>query len=159
MIRICFVCLGNICRSPTAEAVMRHVVDREGVANKFDIDSAGTGGWHVGEPPDERSAQTARERGFTLEGAARQVKAADFNRYDYLIAMDRSNHQNLLRMAKNDDARAKVFLFRSFDPASKANAEVPDPYYGGPDGFDNVFDICEAAARGFLDHLRGKHGL
>lgn len=156
-IRVCFVCLGNICRSPTAEACFLDVVERAGLAHRFEVDSAGTGGWHVGERahPDTRAA--ARARGVEVTSIARQLTEADFDRFDYLIAMDAQNRANMLRMAKTDEARAKVHLFRDFDPSSAKGAEVPDPYYEG--GFDRVFDICHAAARGLLEHLREAHGL
>ncbi len=152
-IRVCFVCLGNICRSPTAEAVFAHLVNEEGLADRFVIDSAGTGAWHAGEPahPDTRAA--ARARGIEVTSIARQFTRADFDRFDYVVAMDRQNRANLERLA----AGHTVHLFRDFDPASPKGAEVPDPYYEG--GFDRVFDICEAAARGFLAHLRETHGL
>jgi protein-tyrosine phosphatase len=159
MIRICFVCLGNICRSPTAEAVFRHLAEREGIADALVIDSAGTGSWHVGESPDRRSRETARQRGFDLGGRARQVTKRDFSTFDYLIAMDRSNRKNLLRMAPDAASRSKVHLFRDFDARSDESSEVPDPYYGGEDGFEQVFDICEAAALGLIAHLRETHGL
>jgi len=159
MIRICFVCLGNICRSPTAEAVFRHRVTQEGLADALVIDSAGTGSWHVGELPDRRSRETASQRGFELTGRARQVTKKDFSSFDYLIAMDRSNRKNLLSMAPDTASRSRVHLFRNFDARSGKDAEVPDPYYGGEDGFEDVFDICDAAALGLIAHLRETHGL
>lgn len=157
MVRLCFVCLGNICRSPTAEAVMRHLVASEGLEDKVEIDSAGTGDWHVGYPPDARSSRAAAARGVTLSGKARQVTPADFERFDYLLAMDCSNQQALKTLAPDEGARKKVHLLRSFDPASEGwELEVPDPYYGGERGFDEVFEICEAACRGLLQHLRAE---
>ncbi len=152
-VRICFVCLGNICRSPTAEAVMRHLVRGEGLESGFAIDSAGTGDWHVGEPPDRRSQETARRRGFPLEGQARQFARGDFARFDYVVAMDASNREKLERMAPDAAARAKVHLLRDFDPASRGQ-DVPDPYFGGDTGFEHVFDVVETACRGLLAHLR-----
>jgi protein-tyrosine phosphatase len=153
LVRICFVCLGNICRSPTAEAVMRHLVAAEGLHGAFEIDSAGTGAWHVGEPPDERSVATARRRGIAMTGAARQFRRADFARFDHVIAMDRDNVLALQRIAADDAARAKIRLLRSFDPAADGD-DVPDPYYGGERGFEEVLDICEAACRALLQALR-----
>ena len=158
MVRICFVCLGNICRSPTAEAVMRHLVKQEGLAQRIEIDSAGTGDWHVGDPPDRRARAVGAARGIPLGGTARQFTAADFARYDHVIAMDGSNRDELLRMAAGPADRAKVRLLRSFDPSAPPGADVPDPYYGGPRGFDEVFDICERACRGLLEHLQRAHG-
>lgn len=159
MIRVCFVCLGNICRSPTAEGVMRHLVEGAGLGDHIEIDSAGTGAWHAGERADRRSRQTASQRGVELDSIARQVTVKDFTRFDYLLAMDRDNLRELHDLAPNDAARARVHLFRSFDPDAPRGAPVPDPYYGGPDGFDDVFDICEAACAGLLAHLRREHGL
>jgi len=154
MIRICFVCLGNICRSPTAEAVMRHVVRQERLESVIEIDSAGTGSWHVGESADSRARQTARSRGFDLGGEARQFRAPDFKRFEYVVAMDRANRRDLRAMARSDEERESVHLLRDFDPGGERGLEVPDPYYGGPDGFEIVFDICEAACRGMLEHIR-----
>jgi len=153
-IRICFVCLGNICRSPTAEAVMRHLVAREHLEDRILIESAGTGDWHVGEPRDRRSREVGARRGMPLGGRARQFVAADFARFDWVLAMDGQNLATLREMAPDEAARAKVRRLRSFDPASPPDSDVPDPYYGGPEGFDQVFDICVAACEGLLAHLR-----
>ena len=155
-VRILFVCLGNICRSPTAEGVMRHVVREEGLEDRIEIDSAGTGGWHVGAPPDERATAAARERSIVLEGAARKFSPGDFHRFDLILAMDDENRRDLLALAPDDEARAKVRMLREFDPASDgfADLDVPDPYYGGEDGFEQVLDLVEAATRGLLDDLR-----
>jgi protein-tyrosine phosphatase len=158
-VRVTFVCLGNICRSPTAEAVMRHLVNEAGLTDRILLDSAGLGDWHVGGPRDTRSQKVGRRRGIALSGVARQFLAEDFARFDYVLAMDRQNLAALLALAPDDAARAKVHLLRSFDPASPTLAEVPDPYYGGPRGFDEVFDICEAACKGLLEHLRRRHPL
>jgi protein-tyrosine phosphatase len=158
-IRLSFVCLGNICRSPTAEAVMRHLVTQAGLADRFVIDSAGLGDWHVGGPRDNRSQKVGRKRGILLEGVARQFQPEDFDRFDHVLAMDRQNLAGLLALAPDDAARAKVRLLRSFDSAAPPEAEVPDPYYGGPRGFDEVFDICQAACQGLLDDLRRNHEL
>jgi protein-tyrosine phosphatase len=153
-VRLLFVCLGNICRSPTAEGVMRRLVREAGLEDEVTIDSAGTGGWHVGEPPDARATEAARRRGSVLEGAARQVRPEDFAAFDLLLAADRSNLRALQRLAPDEAGRAKVRLLREFDPAAGEDLEVPDPYYGGPDGFDAVLDVVEAACRGLLDHVR-----
>jgi protein-tyrosine phosphatase len=154
--RILFVCLGNICRSPTAEGVMRHVVRDEGLEDRIEIDSAGTGGWHVGAPPDERATAAARKRSIVLDGAARKFSPDDFDSYDLILAMDAENRRDLLGLAPDDDARAKVRLLREFDPDSDgaADLDVPDPYYGGDDGFEHVLDLVDSAARGLVDHLR-----
>lgn len=156
MIRVSFVCLGNICRSPTAEGIMVHLVEEAGLEGSFEIDSAGTSGYHVGERPDRRTLATAEGRGVPLPGRSRRFEAADFARFDYVVAMDSSNVSNLRRMAPDAAAEAKVCLLRDFDPESPRGAEVPDPYYG-EGGFERVFDICEAGCRGLLRSLRKEH--
>jgi protein-tyrosine phosphatase len=155
-VRILFVCLGNICRSPTAEGVMRHVLREEGLDDVVEVDSAGTGGWHVGSPPDERATAAARRRGVVLAGEARRFRPGDFDDWDLILAMDEDNRRDLLALAPDDDARAKVRMLREFDPASNGDADlnVPDPYYGGPDGFDHVLDLVDAATRGLVERLR-----
>jgi len=155
--RILFVCLGNICRSPTAEAVMRSLVTEAGLADEIEVESAGTGNWHAGEPPDPRATETAAERGVELVGSARQIDAADFENFDLLIAMDRANHAELLRMAPNADARDRVGLLREFDPeAPDADPApgVPDPYFGGGDGFAEVIEIVDRCCASLLDSIR-----
>ncbi|GAB5547578.1 MAG: hypothetical protein SangKO_073380 [Sandaracinaceae bacterium] len=156
-IRVCFVCLGNICRSPTAEAVFLDLIEREGVAARFAVDSAGTGSWHVGERahPDTRAA--AEARGIEIRSVARQWKAADFDRFDYVVVMDTSNRDNVLALARSDADRKKVHLFRDFDADGDTGQSVPDPYYEG--GFGLVYDICEAAAKGLLAQLRREHAI
>jgi len=156
--KLLFVCLGNICRSPTAEGVMRRLVREAGLEDRFELDSAGTGDWHVGSPPDERATAAAGRRGTTLEGAARTVSAEDFARFDLLLAADRENRAELLRRAPDAAARAKVRLLREFDPASVARGEleVPDPYFGADRGFDEVLDVVEAACRGLLDEVAAR---
>jgi protein-tyrosine phosphatase len=157
-VRLLFVCMGNICRSPTAEAVMRDLVAREGLDGAVEIDSAGIGAWHVGEPPDRRSTAAAQARGITMEGAARQVTDADFEAYDLLLAADGQNVAALRALAPDGEAADRVRLLREFDPAAVTadDLEVPDPYYGGPDGFDDVLDMVDAACRGLLERLRAE---
>lgn len=154
--RLLFVCLGNICRSPTAEGVMRHLVRAEGLEGIVEIDSAGTGSWHAGHPPDERSTGAARERGIELAGCARQVEVADFESFDLILAMDRANYDELLAMAPNADLRERVKLLREYDPeaVTAGELEVPDPYYGGADGFEDVLDLVTRACEGLLDEVR-----
>jgi protein-tyrosine phosphatase len=162
-VRLLFVCLGNICRSPTAEGVMRALVQREGLEGAIQLESAGTGAWHVGSPPDQRASDTARARGIALGGTARQVRPEDFFDFDLVIAMDRENMRELRQLAPGEAERAKVRLLREFDPASEAAAQadgsgedldVPDPYYGGAGGFDEVFDLVQAACEGLLEQIR-----
>ncbi len=153
--RILFVCLGNICRSPTAEAVMRGLVTEYRLAGDYEIDSAGTGDWHVGHPPDDRAVGAAAQRGLALEGVARQVTTADFERFDLLVAMDRSNRAELLRLAPDESARERVSLLRGFGGGGEL--DVPDPYYGGVDGFEQVLDIIERSCEALLEETRARH--
>lgn len=159
MIRICFVCLGNICRSPTAEGIMLALVAEAGLGEHIAIDSAGTGAWHVGERADARSREVAGRRGVELPSIARQFEHADFARFDYVIAMDAENAADLRALARDAATATRVHLLRRFDPESPPDAPVPDPYYGGDRGFDDVFDICHAACSGLLAHLIEAHGL
>lgn len=154
--RVLFVCSGNICRSPTAEAVFRALIEERGLSGEIEVDSAGTGSWHVGSPPDERSARAARARGIELSGRARQVETSDFERFDVLVAMDAGHAAELQALAPAEMA-AKVRLLREFDPEAVAagDTDVPDPYYGGPDGFEHVLDVVEAGTRGLMEEVGG----
>lgn len=150
--RILFVCMGNICRSPTAEGVVRARAERMGVAERFEFDSAGTHGYHIGNPPDKRARQAAEERGIDLSSLrARQVSASDFTGFDHILAMDRDN-LDMLRQACPAEHRHKLGLFLGYS-ARFDEDEVPDPYYGGPEGFQRVLDLIEDAAAGLLDQL------
>jgi protein-tyrosine phosphatase len=135
---------------------MRALVSEAGLHERIEMDSAGTGAWHMGEPPDARATEAARRRGIALGGAARQVRASDFEEFDLILAMDSSNVSNLRRLAPDESARARVRLLREFDPDPDAdgNLDVPDPYYGGPDGFDRVLDLVHRACAGLLEQLR-----
>jgi protein-tyrosine phosphatase len=154
--RVLFVCLGNICRSPTAEGTMRALVREAGLEDRIELDSAGTGSWHVGSSPDERATATAAARGIALEGAARQVSVADFDDFNLMIAMDSANLSDLRELASDDRQRQKVRLLREFDPAGggTGDLDVPDPYYGPGDGFERVLDMVEASCRGLLEQIR-----
>jgi len=143
--RLLFVCMGNICRSPTAEAVMRHLVAGAGLQDAIEVDSAGTGGWHAGARPDRRATAAARSRGIVLDGAARQVTARDFHDFDLLLAMDEDNLRDLLALAPSGTEHKVRKL---------AAVDVPDPYYGGELGFETVLDIVTEACAGLLDELR-----
>ena len=148
---VLFVCLGNICRSPLAEGVFRHLVDREGRTEDFRIDSCGTGAWHVGEPPHHDSERVAKKNGVSLAGQrARQVRKADLSRFDLIVAMDRSNRSDLLNLSS--DAEDKIVCLREYD-TEKGGLDVPDPYYGGADGFEEVFQIVHRSCRTLLDSL------
>ena len=130
--------------------MMEHLVDEAGLAGRIVVDSAGTGGWHVGDGPDRRAAAEARRRGVAMDHTARQFTRSDFARFDLVLAMDEDNVRDLVAIAPDAGAAAKIRLLRSFDPRSEPNAAVPDPYYGGPDGFAHVFDLVERACRGLL---------
>jgi protein-tyrosine phosphatase len=171
-LRVLFVCLGNICRSPTAEGLMRAKVREAGLQDRVVLDSAGTGSWHIGEPPDPRAAQAARARGVELESVARQVGPADLHEFDLILAMDEDNMRALERLAPDQDARGKLRLLREFEsppPPAEQSArvgaegtrrlDVPDPYYGGRDGFARVLVILEACCSGLLEEIRRNLGV
>ena len=150
--RLLFICLGNICRSPMAEGVFRRVAEEEEVLDRFEIDSAGLGDWHIGQAPDMRAQEAAGARGIDISGqCARQLTRADFDRFDLLLAMDGSNYAELSRLAPKE-ARGKVRHFLDFAP-QMGTKDVPDPFYGGPEGFAHALDLIEAAARGLLEDL------
>ena len=151
--RILFVCLGNICRSPTAEGVLRSLAAREAPELPLEVDSAGTAGYHAGEPPDPRTQKAAARRGYDLTPLrARVVEPADFERFDLILGMDEENLRELRRRAPAQ-FHERVRLLLEFAPES-GSRDVPDPYYGGPNGFEEVLDLVEAATRGLLAHLR-----
>jgi protein-tyrosine phosphatase len=150
--RLLFVCLGNICRSPIAQGVFAHVAAQAGVSDQFELDSAGTGAWHVGNPPDARAQASALMRGIDLsDQRARQVRSKDFETFDMILAMDQSNHTELLDLAPQSRAgKVQLFLGPGYDPIER---EVPDPYYGGNQGFEEVLDLVEAGSRELLARL------
>lgn len=158
-ISVLFVCLGNICRSPLAEAIFRTVVEEAGLGDRFRIDSAGTSGYHDGDPPDRRTTAVAAQRGIRVSGTSRQVTTDDLDQFDYLVVMDHSNMDGVERLIRGVNNPPRVHLFREFDPEAAGDLEVPDPYYGGPDGFEDVHDLVERSARGLLGHLRAEQGL
>jgi len=156
MVRVLFVCLGNICRSPTAEGVFRHVVSEAGLLEHIEIDSAGTHAYHIGEPPDARAQAAARRRGIDLSALrGRRAEATDIERFDYVLAMDAENYENLLAICPLG-LEHKVRLFLEFAP-ERPEREVPDPYFGGDAGFDRVLDMIEEAAQGLLADLRERY--
>jgi protein-tyrosine phosphatase len=155
-VRILFVCLGNICRSPAAEAAFVDLVREAGLSERFEIDSAGTGAWHVGEPADRRMCLAAGRRGLQVTSIARQVSRQDFDRFDHILAMDAENLRTLHRLA-SPAHREKIRLFRDFDPESPGD-DVPDPYYGGAAGFEEVLDIVTRTGRALLEALTRAHG-
>ena len=150
---VLFVCLGNICRSPTAEGVFRSLVESRGLAEIINIDSAGTSNWHIGEHPDPRAIDAARKRGVDLTGLrGRQAIARDFSEFDYVIAMDHENYANLSQLA-TPAQQAKLHLFLTF-AEGVSEVEVPDPYFGGAGGFPHVLDLIENASQGLLRHIQ-----
>ena len=158
MVSVLFVCLGNICRSPTAEGVFTTLIVKEGLAGSVTIDSAGTGGYHIGDPPDQRAQAAAKKRGIDIsDQRAREVRADDFDTFDYVIAMDDQNVRRLQRLCPQERLD-RIHLFLNFAPGINAT-EVPDPYYGEGDGFETVLDMIEAASGGLLADIRSKHAI
>ncbi len=151
--RVCFVCLGNICRSPTAEGVMQHEVLQQSLGSYFEIDSAGTAAYHVGEPANSKSRKVAEEYGVKLLSTARKFEASDLDYYDLVLAMDRQNYHNIKHLAGGEHHHEKIYMLRDFDPQPDDD-EVPDPYYGGINGFYHVFDVVQRSCRNLLDQLK-----
>lgn len=158
MVKVLFVCMGNICRSPTAEGVFTEVVKKAGLQDKIFIDSAGTHAYHVGNEPDQRAQAAARKRNIDLSSQrARKVEPDDFNKFDYVLPMDESNYAELEYISA-DNSRAKLSLFLDFSE-NATQKEVPDPYYGGEQGFEHVLDLIEDASAGLLNSIRQQHGI
>ncbi len=153
--RLLFVCLGNICRSPAAEGVMRRKIEEAGLADRVHLDSAGTEGWHTGKPPDSRMTAAAARRAYPLTSRARQVSAADLRDFDLVLVMDRQNLRDLLALNSAGEHRHKVRLFCEFCSEHEVK-EVPDPYYGGPEGFDQVLDLLEDGCANLVEHVRSR---
>ena len=157
MIKVLFVCLGNICRSPLAEGVFKNHVLEAGLEDKFEVDSAGTSGWHIGELPDPRSIEVAEKNGIVLESRGRKANAKDFETFDYIIAMDKDNYHDLKILNEHSHIEnGQLHLMRDFDPIGKGE-DVPDPYYGGADGFDYVFDLLNRSSEQLLSKIRSDH--
>ena len=152
MTRLLFVCLGNIIRSPLAENLFRFQAEQAGVIDKYLVDSAGTADYHVGEPPDSRMQRTAELHGVNDGGTARQIQESDFDEFDWIVAMDRQNRRDLQQIAGTLEKQAKIRLMRDFDPEPD-DPDVPDPYYGGADGFENTYQIVERSVHGLLEAL------
>ena len=157
-ISVLFVCLGNICRSPLAEGILSHQLKEAGIADRIYVDSAGTGAWHVGQDPDTRSILVAKKNGVDLSGLARQVQFEDFFDFQLILAMDRENLQNLKKLESDIGSETAIRLFREFDPLQDGVLDVPDPYYGGPKGFDQVFEMIERTCAALVDYLHKKLG-
>jgi len=156
-ISVLFVCMGNICRSPTAEGYFRHIIKEAGLTEQIKTDSAGTHAYHIGSPPDDRAQIAASKRGIDLSSLrGRKVESHDFDRFDYVLAMDSSNHSDLEYVAGG--GADNLFMFLEF-AENFSEGEVPDPYYGGDQGFEHVLDLIEDASKGLLKDIREKHGL
>lgn len=153
--KILFVCLGNICRSPLAEAVFNHKIKEKRLEQFFEADSCGTSNYHIGQQPDERAVSNALKNGVVISHLGRQLCENDFEKFDYVIAMDKSNYDNILRLKKSKPHLRKVLLMRSFDPV--ATGDVPDPYFGGETGFQKVFEILDRSIENFIGHLQENH--
>ena len=154
MVRILFVCMGNICRSPIAQGVFENVLAREGLEEEVFVDSAGTGAWHVGSPPDERAQKSAGLRGLDLSAQrARRISPDDCDTFDYILTMDEDNYRAVAGLCRGS-AVVRPFLDFASDSTER---EVPDPYYGGPEGFDHVLDLVEEASEGLLADIRERH--
>ncbi len=152
MIKILFVCMGNICRSPSGEAVMNGLIKENKLGDKIICDSAGTIGYHAGEPADKRMQSHAIKRGYNLTSIARQIQYSDFNKFNYIITMDNENYRNVLALDNDNKYQNKIFKMMSF-ANEHPDTEVPDPYYGGEQGFEYVLDLLEDACSGLLKHI------
>ena len=159
MPHVLFICLGNICRSPLAEGVFRGLVREAGLEDHIVIDSAGTSDYHEGNPADPRTIEVARRRGVELTSRSRPITAEDIENFDYLIVMDRSNERDVRRLAESVRPGARIHFLREFDPMNDGDLEVPDPYYGGEEGFVLVQELVERACEGLLEHIREEKGV
>lgn len=157
-VRVLFVCMGNICRSPTAHGVFRKLVEQAGLGDRIEIDSAGTHAYHEGEPPDRRAQETARRRGIDMgDLRARRARAEDFDDFDYILAMDQDNYHSLSALCpEGRGLERRLMLLMDFAPQMRTR-EVPDPYYGASGGFETVYDMVEAAVAGLLEDIRRRH--
>lgn len=153
---IMFVCQGNVCRSPLAQALFEHMVSQRRLEKRYTADSTGVSSYHVGESADRRMRETAARRGVSVHHRARAITRRDLTEYDMILAMDRENSSILRRMAKDDEQRNKIQMFRDFDPEARGDLEVPDPWYGGMDGFGTVYEIVERTCAALLDELEGE---
>ncbi|HEY0655024.1 MAG TPA: low molecular weight protein-tyrosine-phosphatase [Chryseosolibacter sp.] len=149
--RVLFVCLGNICRSPLAEAIFKHKLKQRGLEKQIEADSCGTSNYHIGDNPDPRTLANAKKNGVSIDHCGRQLTAEDLDKFDYILAMDSSNFNNIHRLLKDEKHKPKIQMMRDYDPQGKG--DVPDPYYGGEKGFQEVFDILDRTLDQFLDKV------
>ncbi|MCC2625903.1 MAG: protein tyrosine phosphatase [Burkholderiales bacterium] len=156
MLKVLFVCLGNICRSPLAHGILDNFVKENGYVDKIKVSSAGTSAFHVGSRPDPRTIDVCKKHGITLNSTARQFVANDFWEYDFILVMDHLNYADVLHLCENKEHRAKVLMLRSFDPEAHGMFDVPDPYYGGVNGFEEVFAMCNRSIQGFIAFLQSQ---
>jgi protein-tyrosine phosphatase len=157
-IKVLFVCLGNICRSPLAEAIFNHKIQQNGISNHFDVDSCGTSNYHIGDQPDPRTLASAKKNGVNINHLGRQLRPADLERYDYILAMDQSNLDNIFLLKDAEKYAEKISLLGKFDPEGKG-AEVPDPYFGGEEGFQFVYEMLDRTLDCFIRHVRKHHSV
>lgn len=150
--KILFVCLGNICRSPLAEAIFKHKIKQRGIEDQFEADSCGTANYHIGDPPDSRTIANAKRNGIAIDHLGRQLQAEDLDYYDRILAMDKSNLSNIFRLQNKEEQIEKITLIRAYDPFAN-DEEVPDPYYDGDKSFQNVFEILNRSVESLLDNL------
>ena len=153
MTSVLFVCLGNICRSPTAHGILEHLISQHQLSARLRVDSAGTGAWHAGETADKRSQQTANRHGISLSSRARQITLEDLEHFDHIFAMDQQNLRSIAQLSSNNEHRRKLRLLRDLDPEAGPNSDTPDPYYGGPGGFEEVFQICLRSCQSLVSEL------
>ena len=159
MIKVLFVCLGNICRSPLAEGVLKYKVNEENLESEILVESAGTSGWHIGESPDPRSIEIAEQNGIHLDSYGRKAVSEDFAEFDYIVAMDRNNYADLKKLpGSSKEGAAKLVLMRDFDDMGQGQ-DVPDPYYGGDDGFRHVYELLDRSCQNLLDEIKEEHKL
>lgn len=154
-INLLFVCLGNICRSPAAEGIIKKMIKDEGLEDKVFVDSAGTSNWNEGNPPDERMQKHGSKRGYTFEGSARTFRSSDFDKFDYILVMDSNNYNNVKKLARTKEDIAKIRMMTDF-MSNSDHDHVPDPYYGGEDGFELVMNLLEDASKGLLEEVKRK---
>lgn len=158
-IKVLFVCLGNICRSPAAEGIMKRIVAKNNLENEIEVDSAGTSGWHQGELPDARMRMHGEKRGYDFNSCSRKISSADLQEFDYIIVMDKNNYKNVKSLAVTNEDVNKIHLMTDFSLQMTTHKHVPDPYYGGEDGFELVMDLLEDACEGLLQTIIKEHGL